>query len=243
MPIACGPRHMSSLGLAPMIAAALFDFHDTLAHLQASTNSIVASAIGVSESACRSAWLQVEARIRERQETTEWPPPPDQRWPLIYSWMFEFLGVDGDPAQPLAVLQGFFQDPDNYGLFDDAIPTLERFAESGLAIGIVSNSDFDLWPVLKKLGIDTLVDIALPTISLGIEKPHPEAYRSACRELGVAPQDAVFIGDNVELDGYGALAAGLRPILIDREGIHQNLALAFPVVTDLLAAWPLVTPR
>jgi putative hydrolase of the HAD superfamily len=128
-------------------------------------------------------------------------------------------------------------------LFDDAIPTLERFAESGLAIGIVSNSDFDLWPVLKKLGIDTLVDIALPTISLGIEKPHPEAYRSACRELGVAPQDAVFIGDNVELDGYGALAAGLRPILIDREGIHQNLALAFPVVTDLLAAWPLVTPR
>ena len=90
-----------------MAGAVLFDFHDTLAHLQASTTAITARAIGVSEAETRSAWLRVEARIRELQHGPGWPPPSEQRWQIIYSWMFEFLGIDGDPQRPLDLLDAF----------------------------------------------------------------------------------------------------------------------------------------
>ncbi|MCB0974021.1 MAG: HAD-IA family hydrolase [Actinobacteria bacterium] len=223
-----------------MAGAVLFDFHDTLAHLQASTTAITARAIGVSEAETRSAWLRVEARIRELQHGPGWPPPSEQRWQIIYSWMFEFLGIDGDPQRPLDLLDGFFQNPDNYGLFEDAAVILHRFRGAGYRIGIVSNSDFDLWPMLNRLGIADLVDIALPTIALGIEKPHPEAYLAACRALQADPLETWFVGDNIELDGFGPLEAGLMPIIIDREQLHANVEVEFPVVRDLGGVWSIV---
>lgn len=47
-----------------------------------------------------------------------------------------------------------------------------------------------------------------------IGKPGPLLFERACACLGVAPQDAVMIGDNPATDGQGARNAGIRSILI-----------------------------
>jgi HAD superfamily hydrolase (TIGR01450 family) len=47
-----------------------------------------------------------------------------------------------------------------------------------------------------------------------IGKPAPAMFARACRLAGVAPGDAVMIGDNPETDGIGARNFGIRPILI-----------------------------
>ncbi|MDF2234761.1 HAD hydrolase-like protein [Albimonas sp. CAU 1670] len=50
--------------------------------------------------------------------------------------------------------------------------------------------------------------------SLG--KPHPHLLTAALAEAGVAPADAVFVGDNPDTDGRAALAAGVRFVHLDR---------------------------
>lgn len=45
-------------------------------------------------------------------------------------------------------------------------------------------------------------------------KPGPLLFEQACACLGVAPQEAVMIGDNPETDGEGARRFGLRSIII-----------------------------
>ncbi len=47
-----------------------------------------------------------------------------------------------------------------------------------------------------------------------IGKPGPLLFERACSHLGIAPDEAVMIGDNPETDGEGALQFGIRPILV-----------------------------
>ena len=47
-----------------------------------------------------------------------------------------------------------------------------------------------------------------------IGKPGPILFARACARLAIKPQDAVMIGDNPDTDGEGALAFGIRPILV-----------------------------
>jgi len=51
---------------------------------------------------------------------------------------------------------------------------------------------------------------------IGIGKPDPGIFEAALTELGVAPQNAVMVGDSPSRDVAGAHAAGLRVIWIDR---------------------------
>ncbi|MHA6770134.1 HAD-IIA family hydrolase [Sphingobium ummariense] len=47
-----------------------------------------------------------------------------------------------------------------------------------------------------------------------IGKPGPLLFERACARLAIRPEEAVMIGDNPDTDGEGALAFGIRPILI-----------------------------
>ncbi|UFS61603.1 TIGR01458 family HAD-type hydrolase [Sulfurimonas sp. HSL-3221] len=48
-----------------------------------------------------------------------------------------------------------------------------------------------------------------------IGKPSADFYRLACAQMGLAPEAAVMIGDDIESDVGGAQAAGLRGILVE----------------------------
>lgn len=47
-----------------------------------------------------------------------------------------------------------------------------------------------------------------------IGKPGPLLFEKACSLLGIAPSEAVMIGDNPETDGAGAAAIGMQSILV-----------------------------
>lgn len=47
-----------------------------------------------------------------------------------------------------------------------------------------------------------------------VGKPSPLLFMMACEILGITPDEAVMIGDNAETDGCGAVACGIRPIII-----------------------------
>jgi HAD superfamily hydrolase (TIGR01509 family) len=88
-----------------------------------------------------------------------------------------------------------------------------------LSLAVVSNSDGRLEEALDCLGLARYFDSILDSAVVGVEKPDPEIFRIAAREVGVAPEQAVHVGDLYWIDVLGARAAGVEPVLLDPGGI------------------------
>jgi FMN phosphatase YigB (HAD superfamily) len=97
-----------------------------------------------------------------------------------------------------------------------------------LPVGVVS--DYDPREKLRALGLDADVAVWAQQEEVGAFKPDPRGLIVAARRLGVAPAEAVYIGDREEVDGAAASAAGM-PVLIlgagrDWRGITAHLEAA-----------------
>jgi putative hydrolase of the HAD superfamily len=71
---------------------------------------------------------------------------------------------------------------------------------------------------LRALGWDGLFDAALVTGEVGADKPDPRGFEAVCERLGVAPADAVYVGDSPDLDVAGATAAGMAVVQVLYDG-------------------------
>jgi putative hydrolase of the HAD superfamily len=56
-------------------------------------------------------------------------------------------------------------------------------------------------------------DCRISAADVGYLKPHPTIFKAALKQLGVLPEETVFVGDNPTADIAGAQAVGLRAIL------------------------------
>jgi putative hydrolase of the HAD superfamily len=109
-------------------------------------------------------------------------------------------------------------DPGNFELFPDVLPLLEVLRASPCAVGLVSNTDRELEPFAAELGIG--VDFALASSAHGRRKPCATIFAAALALGGAPAEAAVMIGDNIDDDIAGALACGLRAVLVDRGDRH-----------------------
>ncbi len=107
-----------------------------------------------------------------------------------------------------------------FSLFADARPALAAARARGLALVVVSNWDVSLHEVLARLGIDSLVDGIVTSAEVGALKPSPEVFTRALELVGVAPANALHVGDSLEEDVVGARGAGIEPILLVRGPRH-----------------------
>jgi putative hydrolase of the HAD superfamily len=102
--------------------------------------------------------------------------------------------------------------------FDDARPALEELRARGMRLVVVSNWDCSLPEVLERVGLLALVDDVVVSAVVGAAKPDAAIFHAALAAAGCDAAAAVHVGDSPELDVAGARAAGIRPLLIDREG-------------------------
>lgn len=102
--------------------------------------------------------------------------------------------------------------------FPEARGVLEELRQRGLRLAVVSNWDVSLPEVLADLALAPLLDATVTSAAAGAAKPDPAIFAAALAELGVEPGAAIHVGDSPELDLAGARAAGIRAVLIDREG-------------------------
>ena len=107
-------------------------------------------------------------------------------------------------------------------LFDDVIPSMDRIRDSGLLTGLISNVDSPGAALAESMGLTGHVDISITSGDAGAEKPHPAIFRAALSRAGVGPAEAVHVGDQIDSDVEGALAAGIAPILMDRFDGHSG---------------------
>ena len=111
-----------------------------------------------------------------------------------------------------AMLESIRFDP-----FPDAAPALRDLRHRGLALVVVSNWDCSLRDVLARAGLAPLLDGVVTSAEAGARKPDPALFVVALRVARSDPAGAVHVGDSVANDVQGARAAGVTPILIDRD--------------------------
>jgi putative hydrolase of the HAD superfamily len=73
------------------------------------------------------------------------------------------------------------------------------------------------------LGLSAKLDVVVTSQDAGATKPKPEIFRFALQKAGLEPDEAIYVGDQYEIDVLGAKSVGMKGILIDRPGSHADI--------------------
>lgn len=102
--------------------------------------------------------------------------------------------------------------------FPDAPPALSELRGVGLTLVCVSNWDCSLPQVLERCGIGRLLDGVVTSAEAGARKPDRAIFERGLELAGCGAADALYVGDTPAEDLDGAGSAGIRAMLIDRDG-------------------------
>jgi putative hydrolase of the HAD superfamily len=191
---------------APPLRAVIFDLWNTLAEWPvdewAATRPRVAERLGLSWQEFEERWFGDLATMRETGPMAD---------------ALRILGASPEVAADVASMrravtaQGLVPVP-------GSIETIAELRRRGFRIGLITVCTDDvpaLWPETPFHG---LFDAEVFSCSVGLKKPDPRIYLLACEQLGVEPQEAMFVGDGANDELAGAERVGLRAILLEREG-------------------------
>ena len=108
-------------------------------------------------------------------------------------------------------------------LFDDVVPTLTQLKERELTIGLISNVDRDIAPLCQQVGLTDWLGVVVTSQEAGFNKPAPQIFRAAMRKAKVRPIEAIYVGDQHQIDVVGANGAGMLGLLIDRNNFFEDI--------------------
>lgn len=109
-----------------------------------------------------------------------------------------------------------FADADSWHVYDDVLPVLDSLASRGLKLGIISNWDDRLRPLLSRLRLDKYFETIVVSCEIGPPKPAAATFDAAASRLQIPPGAILHIGDSLEMDVVGARAAGLQALWLQR---------------------------
>jgi putative hydrolase of the HAD superfamily len=150
-------------------------------------------------------------------------------WEGLVRGMFARAGLlgafgPGGFADYFAALYAHFETEAAWEVFPDVLPALGAVRARGLGLGIVTNFDGRVLPLLERVGLAGWFDSTTLSSRVGAAKPDPAIFRHALARHGARPDEAVHVGDSPAEDLAGAQAAGLRGVLVDRTGRHATRA-------------------
>jgi HAD superfamily hydrolase (TIGR01549 family) len=124
--------------------------------------------------------------------------------------------------------------------------TLDTLRAMGLKMGIVSNTFVNrdsLQRHLAQAGLAEFFPVQLYSCEFPWRKPDVRIYQAAAERIGVAPEKTLFVGDRVDTDVNGALAAGMIPVF-KRMAINRDVKVPPGVITiNKLAQLPAVVQK
>jgi putative hydrolase of the HAD superfamily len=212
--------------------AVLFDAGNTLLGLDHERIApAVARALGIELSAER-----LRAESPRAALAMEEGKGTDQERALRYlELLFEGAGVPADRmAAVKTVLWALHAERHLWtGTDPGTAPALQRLRDAGIGLGVVSNSDGRVAEALEAVGLAGYFGVVVDSKLAGFEKPDPRIFLPALAALGVAPADALYVGDLYEVDVVGARRAGMAAVLLDPAGLHASRDV--PTAPDVAA--------
>jgi putative hydrolase of the HAD superfamily len=127
--------------------------------------------------------------------------------------------LTGHPVPDIAFgpLYDLFAGEGVWDLYEEVTGVLELLRSSGLRLGVLSNFDERLEVILEDLGVRGFFDTVVFSSGTGTRKPDPAIFRLAAEGLGLEPEEIIHVGDSYAEDYLGAIQAGMKAVLLDRD--------------------------
>ena len=207
-----------------MIRAILFDAAGTLFYLTQTVGEHYAY-VG------REVGLDLDARQLERAFHVAWKQMPRRgaidgpRENDDKGWWRELVGRVFDQVAPsLSELDrdNFFQiayehfaEAGVWKLYPEVLDVLEQLRKR-FQLSVISNFDGRLRLILRNLGISKYFAHVFISSELGADKPDPEIFRRALKEMHLDADEVLHVGDDPERDWKAAKEAELLVFRLDR---------------------------
>ena len=121
----------------------------------------------------------------------------------------------------------------HFSLYEEVPEVLRDLHADGFALGLITNSQRPLKVFEEHFELHGLFSVAISSSDHGYMKPHPSIFEEGLRRAGVTANEAVMVGDSVPHDIAGALALGIRGILVARSGLSKGAPPEVPVIQSL----------
>jgi HAD superfamily hydrolase (TIGR01662 family) len=121
----------------------------------------------------------------------------------------------------------------HFTLYEDVADVLRAIHATGVQIGLISNTQRSLASFQTHFELEGLFSAAVSSADHGYMKPHPSIFESALAQVGVAPAQAVMVGDSLAHDIEGARQLGMRAVLVWRSGQPVACPPDVPVIRTL----------
>ena len=146
------------------------------------------------------------------------------------------LGLDVDEEALRAystAIESLFSLPGALRPYPEVERVLETLKMRGYRLGIVSNWSWDLAERVRQVDLDRYFEVVWASAYAGCSKPHPDIFHQALGRMDppLPPERVLYVGDSYQHDVVGARAAGIAPVLLDRDGTADDLDC--PVINDL----------
>lgn len=143
-------------------------------------------------------------------------------WVQYERILLKEAGIKADDKLILGLLGNMLKLDYNLVLYDDVMPTLTDLKNRNLILGLISNVDSDITPLLNKLGVKPLLQVVVTSQDADANKPQPEIFRKALRQAGMQASEAIYVGDQYQVDVVGAGKAGMKGVLLDRSDYFKE---------------------
>jgi putative hydrolase of the HAD superfamily len=118
-------------------------------------------------------------------------------------------------------------------LFPDVLPCLE--ALSRFKLGIITNGkSSEQRAKIRALNLEERFGQVIVSSEVGIAKPEAAIFLKACADLELAPERALYVGDNKVVDYQAAQAAGLSSVWLNRKAGSAKNAQEIASLAELL---------
>lgn len=139
----------------------------------------------------------------------------------VYGTICREFSPDGTPDELFAKWR------ENAALFTRQEPFAEEiliYLKDKYKLSLLTNGSFKTQSVkLESVGLRKYFERVIISEETGTEKPDREIYLLICRETGVMPEEALYIGDHLENDVKGPLSAGMSAVLYDKYGTYRGV--------------------
>lgn len=204
------------------IQAVTFDVGGTLIDPWPSPGQVYAEVAG------RHGWKELDPVALDRQFAQAWKSKRNfdysrPAWVELVAKTFSEWIEPGGPMPFFDELYERFAEPDVWRIHEDVLPAIETLIERGFELGVISNWDERLRPLLKRLRLDRYFRVVIISQEIGFHKPSPVIFHEAVRKFTCPAASVLHIGDGDAEDFEGARQAGLLSLLLDRKDAATRL--------------------
>jgi FMN hydrolase / 5-amino-6-(5-phospho-D-ribitylamino)uracil phosphatase len=151
---------------------------------------------------------------------------------LRQSWLADIVaGAGYEAAVAEAAFEVFWRARNEVTPFPAALDLLSNL-RGRYVLGTITNGNADV----HHIGLGTHFEFTVTAADAGAMKPSAQIFAYALDQAGIAPQDALHVGDDAHADIHGAKQAGMRAVWVNPSSKSWDPALGEPadaVVRDV----------